>query len=128
MGVPDLCTGRAEKPISSASNPSTWSVLLWTGSTPAMPADGHTHLAGRGEAAGRCADDAQHAAERERASLPARLEGDPLIFPLLKALPPGNCPIAFEPLVDRRDVEACRRGAGQMPLVHGEVGTLDVTA
>src|SRR5258708_9654505 len=31
MGVPDLCTGRAAKPLSSASDPSTWSVLLWTG-------------------------------------------------------------------------------------------------
>jgi hypothetical protein len=31
--VPDLWTGRAEKPISSASDPSTWSGRLWTGKT-----------------------------------------------------------------------------------------------
>src|SRR5260221_13565354 len=30
-GVPDLRTERAEKPIPSASNPSTWGGLLWTG-------------------------------------------------------------------------------------------------
>src|SRR5712671_4596984 len=29
--VPDLRTGRAEKPIPPASDPSTWSGLLWTG-------------------------------------------------------------------------------------------------
>src|SRR5437763_14524846 len=30
-GVPEMRTGRAEKPIPSASNPSTWSGRLWTG-------------------------------------------------------------------------------------------------
>ena len=30
-GVPEMRTGRAEKPIPSASDPSTWGELLWTG-------------------------------------------------------------------------------------------------
>src|SRR5258708_21697305 len=30
-GVPDLRTARAEKPTPPASDPSTWSGLLWTG-------------------------------------------------------------------------------------------------
>src|SRR5256886_15508543 len=30
-GVPEMRTGRAEKPIPSASNPSTWGGRLWTG-------------------------------------------------------------------------------------------------
>src|SRR5437764_6791919 len=30
-GVPEMRTGRAEKPIPSASDPSTWSGRLWTG-------------------------------------------------------------------------------------------------
>ena len=42
MGVPDLCTGRAETPISSASKPSTRSVLLWTGGTAGGSLEGST--------------------------------------------------------------------------------------
>src|SRR5437762_14384959 len=30
-GVPEMRTGRAEKPIPPASDPSTWSGRLWTG-------------------------------------------------------------------------------------------------
>src|SRR5437879_6665423 len=37
-GVPDLRTRRAEKPIPPASDPSTWSGLLWTAEArPATP-------------------------------------------------------------------------------------------
>src|SRR5207249_12309691 len=42
-GVPEMRTGRAEKPIPSASNPSTWGGRLWTGATvePGRPPTQH---------------------------------------------------------------------------------------
>ena len=42
-GVPEMRTGRAEKPIPSASNPSTWGGRLWTGAAvePGRPPTQH---------------------------------------------------------------------------------------
>src|SRR5229473_2135559 len=46
-GVPDLRTERAEKPISPASDPSTWRGRFWTGNTLARPGFGHFGLLSR---------------------------------------------------------------------------------